>query len=137
LTLTNVSAGSYAAGNSFKLFNAATNSGLFTGIVPAAPGAGLAWDTNQLSNGILNVVSSGVVPQPVITHITLSGTNIIMSGTNGQAGAQYHLLTTTNLTVPTAQWTVLPPGTFPAANFSITNPVTPGASRTFYRIRVP
>jgi fibronectin-binding autotransporter adhesin len=137
LTLTNVSAGSYAAGNSFKLFNAATNSGLFTSTIPATPGAGLAWDTNQLSNGILNVVSSGVVPQPVITHITLSGTNVIMSGTNGQAGAQYHLLTATNITVPTAQWTVLPPGTFLAANFSITNPVTPGASQTFYRIRVP
>jgi autotransporter-associated beta strand protein len=137
LTLTNVSAGSYAVGNSFKLFNAATNSGLFSSIVPAAPGAGLAWDTNQLSNGILNVVSSGVVPQPVITHITLSGTNVIMSGTNAQAGAQYHVLTTTNLRTPLLQWTVLPPGTFPAANFSITNPVTPGAKQSFYQIRVP
>jgi autotransporter-associated beta strand protein len=135
LTLTNVSAGNYAAGNSFKLFNAATNSGLFTSIGPD-PGSGLAWDTSQLSNGILKVVSTGG-QQPVITHISLSGTNIIISGTNGQAGAQYHLLTTTNLSVPTLQWTVLPPGTFPAANFSITNPVTPGAKQSFYRIRVP
>jgi autotransporter-associated beta strand protein len=136
LTLANVSVGSYAPGNSFKLFNAATNSGLFTSIVPTTPGSGLAWDTNQLSNGILNVVSTGA-QQPGITHIALSGTNVIISGTNGQAGAQYHLLTTTNLTVPLLQWTVLPPGTFPAANFSITNPVTPGASQSFYQIRVP
>ncbi len=136
LTLANVSAGSYTPGNSFKLFNAATNSGLFSSILPATPGAGLAWDTTQLASGILSVISSGV-KQPVITHIALSGTNIIISGTNGQAGAQYNLLSSTNLTTPLSQWTVLPTNTFPAAYFSITNPVTSGASQSFYRIRVP
>jgi autotransporter-associated beta strand protein len=47
---------SLAAGDSFKLFYAADYTGGFEAIVPAAPGAGLAWDTRRLrTDGILGV----------------------------------------------------------------------------------
>lgn len=137
LTVTNVSGASFAVGNTFTLFNAATFSGNFTTIVPATPGTGLAWNTNNLVNGVLSVVAGSAPPQPGITSISLSGGNLIINGTNGLSGESYNILTTTNLTLPLASWTVLPVGTFNAATFSITNPVTPGAAQNFYLLRVP
>lgn len=137
LTLTNTSASPFAVGNSFQLFSATNYNGAFTSVVPATPGAGLAWNTNNLStSGILTVVSSGVL-QPGISSISLSGTNLIISGTNGTAGGQYNLLETTNLTLPLASWTVLPTNTFPAQIFSITNVVNPHAPQSYFMIRVP
>jgi len=136
LTLTNISATPLAAGRSFKLFAAATYTGAFTSIVPATPGAGLLWDTDGLTNGVLSIVSS-VVPQPGITSISLSGTSLIINGTNGLAGEQYNILTTTNLTLPLAQWTVLPTNTFAAGTFSLTNSVDSSVPQSYYIIRVP
>lgn len=137
LTVTNVSGTPFAVGNSFQLFNAGTYNGMFTSIVPATPGNGLAWNTNTLATGVLSVVAGPVTPQPAITSITLSGTSLVITGTNGLAGEQYNVLTTTNLALPLASWTVLPSGTFSAGNFSITNTVNPSAPRSFYILRVP
>jgi hypothetical protein len=136
LTVTNISGSPFAVGNSFHLFNAAAYTGTFTGISPATPGAGLLWNTNNLASGVLAVVS-GAVLQPGITGISLVGTNLVINGTNGLAGEQYNVLTTSNLTLPLANWTVLPTNTFSAGTFSITNGVNSGAARGFYIIRVP
>src|SRR5207245_374185 len=52
------SAGTLAAGNSFKLFSATNYSGAFTLVTPATPGGNLVWDTSQLTvNGTLLVAS--------------------------------------------------------------------------------
>lgn len=49
---------SLAAGDSFKLFNANNYSGDFSAIIPAAPRAGLAWNTSQLDvDGRLAVIT--------------------------------------------------------------------------------
>ncbi len=137
LTVTNVSGTPFTIGNSFQLFNAATYTGNFTTVVPATPGAGLAWNTNNLPSGSLSVVAGATPPQPGITGISLSGTSLVINGTNGVAGESYHVLTTTNLALPLPSWTVLPAGSFNAANFSITNPVIPNAPQSYYLIRVP
>ena len=56
-----VLSGMLAINDSFKLFNATGYSSSFANVVPATPGAGLAWDMSSLAvNGILSVVSSGV-----------------------------------------------------------------------------
>ena len=137
LTVANVSASPFADGNSFQLFSATSYSGSFTNIVPATPGAGLAWDTNNLANGVLAVVSTGA-PQPMITGVTLSGgTNIIISGSNGLAGEQFNVLTSTNASLPLSNWTVLPAGTFSGGTFSLTNAIDTTAPQGFYLIRVP
>ena len=85
---------------------------------------------------MLSVVS-GVVPQPHITGISLTGASLVINGTNGLAGESYNVLTTTNLALPLANWTVLPTNTFTAGNFSLTNTVNPGAAQSFYILRVP
>jgi hypothetical protein len=135
LILTNVSATPFAAGNTFKLFQAGSYNGTFTSVGPV-PGTGLKWDTNNLPNGIVSVVSTSA-PPPVITSITLSGTNLVLQGSNSIAGQQYHVLSSANVALPLTNWTVLPGGTFTGPTFSITNTVNPNAPKMFFIIRVP
>ena len=37
-------------------------------------------------------------------HISLAGTSILLNGTNGQSGATYYLMTTTNVALPLSEW---------------------------------
>jgi hypothetical protein len=58
LVVTNL-AGTLAAGDSFKLFDAAHYTGAFAAISPASPGIGSTWDMSYLPvDGTLRVVSS-------------------------------------------------------------------------------
>jgi T5SS/PEP-CTERM-associated repeat protein len=60
LQLTNFS-GFYSNGQSFALFAATNYSGAFAALVPASPGPGLRWDTNELSvDGVLRVFSTPI-----------------------------------------------------------------------------
>jgi hypothetical protein len=76
-------------------------------------------------------------PQPRITRINLSGSNVTISGTNGLVNAAYNVLASTNVALPMSQWTVVANGRFDSSgNFSSTNAV--GASGTrFLRLQVP
>jgi fibronectin-binding autotransporter adhesin len=136
LNVTNL-AGTLAAGDSFALFNGATYTGAFAVIVPATPGAGLIWDTSSLnSNGTLKIAAATV--PPTISGITVSGSNIVISGTNNAgSGGTYHILASTNISLPLASWTILTNGTFSGSgDFSFTN--TMGANRQeFYILKVP
>jgi len=130
-------AGTLAAGDSFKLFSGAAYIGAFAAINPATPGTGLIWDTSSLnSNGTLKI-AAGAVP-PTISSITVSGGNIVITGTNNDgSGGTYHVLTSTNLALPLASWTVLTNGTFSGSgNFSVTN-VMGGSRQAFYILQVP
>jgi PKD repeat protein len=46
-----------------------------------------------------------VKPKPVLGKPVLSGGNFIFNGTNGAAGAQYRILTTTNIALSLSNWT--------------------------------
>ncbi len=135
LVVTNLS-GTFTNGETFHLFSSTTYTSAFGSLVlPSTPG--LTWTNNLAVNGTLTVGVTGPPPQPHITSISLVGTNIVINGTNGVNGEQYHLLTTTNLTLPVTSWTVFPASTLNGASFSITNGVTPGAAQSFYILRVP
>jgi len=75
--------------------------------------------------------------RPVITTVTMSGSNVVISGTNAVVGSQYNLLTSTNIGLPLSQWAVLPTTIFSAEDFSMTNPVSPGLPQSFYILRMP
>ena len=63
LKLTRLGANPYAAGNSFKLFNAATYAGTIPAIDPVKPADGLIWDTGELlTSGTLKVIAD---PLPI------------------------------------------------------------------------
>lgn len=135
LVLTNV-AGTFAPGDSFKLFNAASYSGAFTNITPAIPAVNLAWNTNNLAaNGVLSVVSVPT-PPPVFGGVTMSAGNLILTGSNGVPDWNYYVLNSTNLALPLAQWTILSTNAFDGSgNFSFTN--NPGAgSAGFYLLQL-
>ncbi|HMD55565.1 MAG TPA: hypothetical protein VKJ65_13535, partial [Phycisphaerae bacterium] len=136
LNLVNISGAPLAVGNSFQIFSAASYAGSFANIVPATPGAGLAWGTSQLNIGFLNVVAAP--SQPVISSTIVSGGNLIFSGTNGVANGTYYVLTSTNLATPLANWTPLVTNTFDAnGGFSVTNAITSGTPQLFYCIQLP
>ncbi len=129
LTVTNLS-GTLAAGDSFKLFNAAIYAGSFSTTNLPVLGNGLVWDTSPLTNGILNVVSK---PAPYITGFSLSGTNLVFGGTNGWANGTYELLTSTNVALALTNWTAIATNTFDSnGQFNLTNGINPGAPQQFY-----
>jgi len=136
LALTNVS-GTLANGESFKLFRAANASGGFTNITPALPGLNLAWNTNNLAvNGTLGVMAQATA-SPKIGALTFSGSDLILSGSNGVADWTYYVLATTNLALPLADWTMVSTNTFDGSgNFNLTNFASPASSQNFYLLKL-
>lgn len=134
LSLENISGMPLAAGNSFQIFSAGSGiSGNFASITPATPGAGLAWNTSQLSSGLLSVVST---TPPLITSAKVSGGDLIFNGNGGNANGTYYVITTTNLMTPRANWVVLSTNSYDnAGNFSVTNAIGAGEPQQFYQIK--
>jgi autotransporter-associated beta strand protein len=120
--------------------------GTVAGTVPSSfivNGGGIAGGTTaslQISGGALNLVvaSSALPPPPKIQHITISGGNIIITGTNNNgAGGTYRVLTSTNVALAATNWTLLGSGSFDSnGNFSFTN-ATGTNPRQFYLLQVP
>lgn len=123
-----------ANGDTFTLFSANTHNGNFTSIV-GSPGVGLAY---SFTNGVLSVVTATATPNtPVITAISISGSTVSISGTNGTSGQQFRLLSSTNLTLPMTNWTPIYTNTFTGNPFSLTVPITSANAQQFYRVSVP
>jgi alpha-L-fucosidase len=91
------------------------------------------------NNGNLNaLVVRQPPPVPLIGGIQVSGNKVIITGTNGTAGADYDLLASTNLALPMSNWTVLSTNQFgPGGGFNCTNSAHPDWPQTFYRLRLP
>jgi len=98
-----------------------TSAGSYT-VTETVTGAGGS-STNVQSNYV--VVSSA----PKLGNATVSGTNLVFSGTNGPVGVSYRILTTTNLTLPLASWTpVLTNTVSSSGRYAFTNSTTKGAA---------
>jgi hypothetical protein len=82
LVLSNLN-NSFADGDAFQLFSAGSYSGAFTTIVPATPGAGLSWNTSTLATDGNLRVAVATVSQPRIGSVSISGGNLVLSGTGG------------------------------------------------------
>ncbi|HXF09751.1 MAG TPA: hypothetical protein VN625_03125, partial [Desulfuromonadaceae bacterium] len=135
LVVTNVSANGFSAGDSFKLFNAASYNGVFTNIIPAIPALNLGWATNTLTNGFLGVVARPT-PRPKVGSVQWSGNNLVMTATNGTAGWPVRLLASTNAALPLTNWTVIASNLFDAnGNLNITNAAGPAPQ--FYLLQLP
>ena len=122
------------AGEKFYLFDQALPNG---GSLTIVPPPGVVFTNNLALDGSLTVVSSQPPAQPHITGIRLSGTSLLISGTNGSAGQQYTVLTSTNVALALKNWTPVATNIFGGANFSLTNAVNPNAVKNFYILRVP
>ncbi len=123
-----------SGGNSFKIFNASSYLGSFANLSPATPGPGLTWDTSALkTTGTIKVVSTSP-SGPRLTSISVSGTTLHITATNGADGGQYVLLGTTNINKPLSQWTRILTNNFNGSgNLNLsTNIVNPAVPQEYY-----
>jgi PKD repeat protein len=82
---------------------------------------------------------SVVTKQLGITGISLSGTNLVIKGSNGQSGGTYKTLMSTNLALPLNQWTPVATNALNASeNFAIiaTNAVNRNVPQRFYILQM-
>lgn len=91
---------------------------------------------NYTAPVVLDQIAFNAGIPPVITNIFLNNGNLILAGTNGSANVSYSLLSSTNLTLPVANWTRLTTNTFTGDAFLITNPISSGAASGFYRLQL-
>ncbi len=78
-------------------------------------------------------------PHPRITATTVSGTQISLTGTNGMGGGTYFVLSSTNVATPLSQWTRIATNYLTTnGNFTmtVTNVVSPGASKRFFALQL-
>ena len=135
LTVTNIGPDALAAGDNFKLFSAGTFAGSFTPLSLPPLGPGLGWTNKLVVDGSIEVVAA---PQPKFASITVSGTNVIFTGTGGPPNAPYAVLTVTNVALPLSNWVSIVTNQFGSGGeFSFTNPIAPGELQRYFRIRTP
>jgi hypothetical protein len=141
LTLSNFGP-ALAYGDTIKLFSASNYSGAFSGIVPAAPGPGLIWNTNLIAvDGTIFITSTNpaLITPPRITSARFVGGNFVAAGTNGNApGTFFYTLASTNLALPLTNWTVVSTNPFgPGGGFNFTNNLDAEKTRRFFILRLP
>ena len=113
--------------------NAFNYGSLNLGTVPG--GYNYALSTN--TSGQVNLLVSPVTP-PSFGQSVLAGGSLILSGTGGTPGADYYMLTSTNVVLPLANWLRLATNQFDGSgNFAFTNTVSAGTPQLFYRLQVP
>ena len=134
----NLNVGSVETNSVFKLFSAGSYSGSFSNINPVQPPLfplKYGWDTSYLTvDGTLRIN----LLHPNITSITVSGSDLIIGGLNGVPGAEYHVLSSTNVARPLAQWTSIATNTFFGNDFqfTLTGALDPGTPQQFYLLQV-
>jgi PKD repeat protein len=87
-----------------------------------------------------NVQTSYIVasPRPTIGNVTLSGGRLVFSGTNCPAGAQYRILTSTNVAWPLSSWIPVVTNTFLGnGSYSYTNSNSTTNPAAFFRLVSP
>jgi autotransporter-associated beta strand protein len=133
LNLTNSGGAAFMAGDSFKLFNAASCTGTFAGFVLPPLTGNLVWNTNTLkTSGTLSVVA---LTSPTITSLKINGGQLVINGSGGVAGWPFWLLAATNLGVN--QWVpVITNGFDQDGTFNLTNALNPALPQMFYKIQL-
>lgn len=135
VTVNNINSGaSLAVGDTFQIFNGAVNNGSALTVT----GGGVTWNNNLQSSGSISVKStaSGPTTNATITKVFLSGTNVVVSGTNNNVpntSFHYTVITATNIATPLSNWTAVATGLpfTPQGTFNYTNPIVPGVPRQF------
>jgi len=77
--------------------------------------------------------------QPTIVTISKSGANLVLSGSNGQSGGTYYVLTSTSVPLPLTRWVPVATNVLGASgSFTITatNTFTPTTPQRFYILQL-
>jgi hypothetical protein len=108
-----------------------------THTVAFKPVSGWVAPTNQTltaTAGVTNLLTGTYVQvaAPVITNLTVQGTNVALKGT-GTAGAAFSVLSTNNLALPVTNWPAIYTGTITGGMF-LYNGLHGTSSPVFYRV---
>jgi len=115
-------------GDTFDLFD-----GSLAGVFTTIAGGYYTWDTSNVAiNGTVSV--SGLLPLPQISSISYSGADVTLSAGGGIPNGAVSVLTTTNLNLPLASWTVAQVGAFDGSGNFTSAPitVTPGEAQQYF-----
>jgi cellulose 1,4-beta-cellobiosidase len=94
--------------------------------------------TNGTGQSAFSSQAGATVPSPAFVAIMLSRTNFIVTGTNGTSGLNYLVLMSSNLALPSSNWTVMATNTFgPGGGFNFTNPMNSDGPQQFYQLKLP
>jgi hypothetical protein len=104
---------------------------------PANPGYS-GYLSNNFANASVDLILMTNNPAPPgIGGIAVSGTSLMISGTNGAVGGTYYVLQSTNVALPLSSWTRMATNGFDASgNFAFTNTVNPNAPQQFFRLQL-
>ena len=137
LNMTAIGTDVLSAGDRFFLFTATPYVGAFTTLNLPPLASGLSWRNNLSVDGSIEVTTA-VVSTPGFSAINRTGTNVVFSGTNGTPGANYTVLTATNVALPLSNWVSLVTNQFNAGGgFFFTNRIVPAESQRFFQLRTP
>src|SRR5580692_8836024 len=77
--------------------------------------------------------------QPAIVSTSLSGTNLVLNGSNGLSGGTYSVLMSTNLNLPASQWTPVATNVLSTSGdftLTVTNAFVRSAPKRFYTLEL-
>jgi autotransporter-associated beta strand protein len=137
VTVTNYGGAAYIGGDTLALFSAtaiSTNSGF--NIVPATPGANLAWDISTIPvDGTLRVISTLVVnPNPTNILFSVSGNQLTLSWPADHTGWELEIQTNSLSVGLSTNWVTYPAST---TADSISIPINLANGTVFYRLVYP
>jgi hypothetical protein len=102
------------------------------------PGYGGYLSNNVANSSVDLVFVSMPTTPPGFGAVKLSGTNLILTGTNGVPGWPYFVLAATNLAQPLNQWMRVATNSFDGAgNFNFTNGIPTGSPQQFFMLQLP
>jgi uncharacterized repeat protein (TIGR03803 family) len=119
----------------FTGLRAATNLGGAhprTGVVSGGP---YLYGTAYFGGGNANGTVFSLAVAPTITNLNLAAPNAVLNGINGLDGHTYTVLTSTNITLPLAQWNPVSTNILDgggAFSITVTNGVDSTAAQQFY-----
>jgi hypothetical protein len=99
--------------------------------------------TASSASATTGTAASVTIPQIVFTYnprptISQQGNNLIIAGSGGPSGSPFHLIATTNLSLPLSQWISVASNLFDGSgNFRFTNPAPANLPVRFFRLSVP
>ncbi len=131
LVVTNASASPLTAGAVYKLFNCAVaGNGNFSSVTLLPVGSG----TFNPATGTLTINS---VAPPVMNPPTLSGGNLVITGSGGSPGGGYTLLSSTNVATPLTNWVTNTTGVFSGSGAFTNSIPTTNGPQLFLKLRTP
>ena len=133
-TVNNSQTSYFVEGNTSALFtNVTVTNGVLNVDVTPGPTAGGQCAVNGAE--IQLVQAAGNPAQ--IGSVTVSGGNVVITGTSFDLGQSYRILTSTNLLAPAAKWQPVATNTFVGGGFTNLIPVNPANPQVFYRVVEP